>query len=97
MSRIITHSIHVPPVTDVKELMEAYNNLFLSMEIKNQINIAPGGATNFTHPVPESQAMLLKGYSSTYFALNSVSKDETITLINVRVTSSMITFIFQAE
>lgn len=94
MKQILTHTISIPPLTDITELMAVYNNLFLTLGVKNNLGTTDI-ATKFTHPVPESNAKLLVDFTNTMGVLTSAVREASVTITNARVTPTALTFVFE--
>ena len=95
-TRTFSHSVSVPPLTDVPEMLGAYGTLFQSLGISFAQQFPFPLSTGFTHPIPEENKKLTNEFFMTSMQLKSAQDmNGPLSFVNASVSSSMVTFIFQ--
>jgi hypothetical protein len=93
-TKTFSHSVSIPPLTDVEQFMGAYGSLFTQLNIAHSMPFPP--ATGFTHPDEETnKTMTMEFFEAMRQLKDSVAMYGSISLNNAIVGSSMVTFIFQ--
>lgn len=96
MTNVQTHTISLPPMTDVQELLGQYLALFSTLGVVVTTTFVP--SVGFSHPIPEENEKLTRQFFDTMNTFKSlmfnVSK---ITLTNSRVQNTTVTFVFDVE
>lgn len=90
-----TYVVHIPPVTDVQMLMGNYGTLLGAWGIQHTIPYMGDG--QMTHPIPESQQILLDEFmqmNQTLSNLNLHYEQITLTDLIVSATGKTATFVF---
>lgn len=85
MRRNMTHSVHVPPLTDVQEMLGAYRGLFEALGIPNDMPFPI--SQGFTHPIEAENTKL----TSAFFNTMTIMKQLTIDKVNVQLDSTRVT------
>lgn len=94
-TKFFSHTVRVPPLTDVREMVSQYHSLFSSMGIPVD-NCFPPSTQGFTHPIPEENQKLTMEFFGTMNILKSVMMQfKTFALRTTRVQNTTVTFIFE--
>lgn len=95
MNNRLSHTIKFPPLTDLKELIGMYSNLFTTIGVKSNLQL-DGNVTRFQHPIPEENTKLVAEYSNVYQIISSTHSNTPLTLLDIRVVRNQVTFIFSS-
>lgn len=95
MTPTFAHTVHLPPLTDVKEMIGMYINLFDALGLKHQHDIG-GSVTQFQHPIPEENAKLVRDYFNTQVILSSKLQQTSLTLLEIRIVRNTVVFLFSS-
>lgn len=99
-TKTFTHSVRVPPMTDVPEMVGAYRSLFETQQIDCSclgMMFMPN-PNGFTHPIETENQILVADFMNTMSLIQSaVYSYGKVKLTNVRAVSSSLTFVFDYE
>lgn len=88
-----THSIALPPNTDVQELLGSYKGLFGVLGIQNNFPFI--STEGFTHPIKECNDKLTQEFMSSMTLLKTQSESRgPISCEDARIGNSQVTFVF---
>ena len=91
--KIFTHSVAVPVLTDVPEMLGAYLSLFQQIGINASMPFEPQAC--FTHPVEHENQKLLNDFFTTMNLLSIKNLNHgLLTLDDTRVQNTQVTFVF---
>lgn len=92
--KCFTHTVRIPQLTDVRELVSQYHSLFSSLGVV-VVDPFPASTQGFTHPIPEENERLTKEFFETMNVLSSMMMQvSNLTLQNSRIQNSTVTFVF---
>lgn len=95
--KILTHNVQVPPLTDQQEMLGAYRTLFDSLCVPHTMPFE-ANPNGFSHPIEAENAKLSNDFFNTMMVVRQLLIDRiNVQLTNVRVSSSMVTFVFSYE
>lgn len=95
MTPTFVHTVHFPPLTDIKEMVGMYINLFDALGLKHQHDIG-ALVTQFQHPIPEENAKLVRDYFNTQVILSSKLQQTSLTLLEIRIVRNTVVFLFSS-
>lgn len=94
--KLTSHSVAVPPLTDIQEMMGAYKGLFDMLNLPNTMPFA--ASSGFTHPIPEENEKLTGEFFNAMMTVKQLMIDRiSVKLHDTRINSHMITFVFSYE
>lgn len=92
----ITHSVQIPPLTDVEQLLGCYRALFDMLGLPNSMPFPLG--SGFTHPVEAENTKLMTAFYNTKIVVEQLMRDRiSVKLADCRVNQIMVTFIFSYQ
>lgn len=94
--KLITHSVKVPPLTDVEQMLGCYRALFDMLGIPNSMPFPLG--SGFTHPVEAENQKMMTDFYNTKIVVDQLKRDRiNVKLHDCRVNTIVATFIFSYE
>lgn len=94
--KLTTHSVAVPPLTDVEQMMGLYKALFDMLGLPNAMPFPV--CSEFTHPIEESQQRLMTDFYNTKIIVQQLMRDRiSVKLDDCRVNTNMATFVFSYQ
>jgi len=88
-----THSVSLPPLTDVQEMLGNYKALFDTLGCPNAMPFV--AQSGFTHPIPEENEKLTNEFFVTMMTIKQLMTSKVnVILIDTRVTGSTVMFVF---
>lgn len=92
--KTITHTIALPPNTDVVQFLGVYRNLMESMQVPHNMDTFDS-VDGFTHPIEECQKQLTTAFFEFFRQLQDLKNIYgSVQCINATVGNSTVTFIF---
>ena len=95
MTPTFAHTIHLPPLTDIKEMVAMYINLFDALNLKHNHDVGLS-VSKFQHPIPEENAKLVRDYFNTQVMLSSKLQQTSLTLLEIRIVRNTVVFLFSS-
>jgi hypothetical protein len=93
-TKTITHTVTLPPNTDVPQFIGVHRNLMESMQIPHQLSFFDS-VQSFTHPIPECQKQLTTAFFEFFRQLQDLkSLYGSVMCTNATVGNSTVTFVF---
>lgn len=91
-----THTIGVPPLTNIEEMLANYKGLFNALGIPNQIPFE--AQSGFSHPIPEENSKLTNDFFVTMMTVKQLTIDKVnVSLVDARVSQQTVTFVFHFQ
>lgn len=95
--KFFTHTVRIPPLTDVRELISQYHSLFSTMGIP-VADAFPPSTLGFSHPIPEENEKLKNEFFGTMSMLQgTLMQFKTLAVKNTRVQNTTVTFVFECN
>lgn len=93
--KLFSHTVAIPPLTDMAEMMGGYKALFLTLGIGKAEEMAFPIAGGFTHPIPEENQRLTNDFFNTSRLLQQLVRDKVnVHLRDMRSNMTSVTFMF---
>lgn len=93
--KTFTHSVRIPALTDVPEMLGAYHTLFKVIGVNMGDLIFPP-KEGFTHPIPQENEKMTSEFMGTMQVIqDTLAEHRFLKLINSRVQNTRVTFVFE--
>lgn len=93
-TKTITHTVMLPPNTDVPQFIGVHRNLMESMEVPHALDFFESFGA-FTHPIPECQEQLKVSFFEFFRQLQDLKNlYGSVQCTNATVGNSTVTFVF---